>query len=417
MQQPIYRRLIISFLCVLTSIGAVRAQQHYIPALEPSDSTFAISLLTCAPGSDIYELEGHTALRLEYAGTDLTVNWGLFDFNSPGFVYRFVKGETDYSVGVIPTHFFLDAYRQEGRRVTQQILNLSFSQASELISMIDANLHPQNKTYRYNYLLDNCSTRPLTMLEKAVGQKIQLHSSFKALTESRTYRDEMRYFHRNYPWYQFGIDLALGSGLDGKITDRLTMFAPVVMSELIGSATIVSDGRSIPLVKSTEIIVDGPADGPILPPTSWYATPICLAILILLIAIALSVFKRLWRWSRIASLIFDFILFSAMALAGMLIVFLVFVSAHQATSPNWLLLWLTPLALIVPTLQWWSATRKIVRIYHFYNLGASSVLIIIFLIGIQAANPAFYPLILAGMLRSLSNLQLLKKINASKSAK
>lgn len=409
MQQPIYRQLIISLICVLTSIGAVRAQQFFIPALEPDDSTFAISLLTCAPGSDIYELEGHTALRLEYAGTDLTVNWGLFDFNSPGFVYRFVKGETDYSVGVIPTHFFLDAYRQEGRRVTQQTLNLSFSEAAELIRMIDANLHPQNKTYRYNYLLDNCSTRPLTMLEQAVGQKIQLHSSFKALSDSRTFRDEMRYFHRNYPWYQFGVDLALGSGLDGKITDRLTMFAPIVMSELIGSATIVSDGRSISLVKSTEIIVDGPADGPVLPPTQWYASPLFVAILLLLGAAALSfVNTRRGRSSRL----FDFLLFAAIGFAGLIVAFLVFVSTHQASSPNWLLLWLTPLALIVPIFQWWRKTQKIVRLYHCYNIGASSVLILIFLIGIQSANPAFYPLILATMTRSATNLHLYR--NATK---
>lgn len=49
-----------------------------------ADSSTVVSLLTCAPGSIIYELEGHAALRVRQAdGTDITVNWGLFDFKSP----------------------------------------------------------------------------------------------------------------------------------------------------------------------------------------------------------------------------------------------------------------------------------------------------------------------------------------------
>ena len=59
-----------------------------------------VSLITCAPGKEIYQLEGHSALRIKRPGSyDVAVNWGVFDFNAPNFVYRFVKGETDY-IGV-----------------------------------------------------------------------------------------------------------------------------------------------------------------------------------------------------------------------------------------------------------------------------------------------------------------------------
>lgn len=64
-------------------------------AARESDS-LRVSLLTAYPGADIYQLEGHTALRIRHPQRgDYVVNWGLFDFDSPGFVYRFVKGETD----------------------------------------------------------------------------------------------------------------------------------------------------------------------------------------------------------------------------------------------------------------------------------------------------------------------------------
>lgn len=50
------------------------------------------SLLTVAPGNEVYELDGHTGLRYRGTdGTDFVVNWGVFDFNSPNFLYRFVK--------------------------------------------------------------------------------------------------------------------------------------------------------------------------------------------------------------------------------------------------------------------------------------------------------------------------------------
>lgn len=87
-------------------------------------------LLTCAPGADIYSLEGHSGLRLRYGTTDVVANWGMFDFNAPHFVYRFVKGETDYSIGVCPTEYFLLSYAHQQRRVTQQTLNLTPGQVA-----------------------------------------------------------------------------------------------------------------------------------------------------------------------------------------------------------------------------------------------------------------------------------------------
>ena len=66
------------------------------------------SLMTCAPGQEIYSLFGHTAIRYENytRGVDVVFNYGLFSFNTPNFVMRFVKGETDYQLGVIPYEYF-----------------------------------------------------------------------------------------------------------------------------------------------------------------------------------------------------------------------------------------------------------------------------------------------------------------------
>ena len=63
-----------------------------------------VSLLTCFPGQEVFELYGHTAIRItDGAMMDRVYNFGLFSFNQPHFIYRFVKGETDYAVGGYPT--------------------------------------------------------------------------------------------------------------------------------------------------------------------------------------------------------------------------------------------------------------------------------------------------------------------------
>lgn len=74
-----------------------------------STAALRVSLLTCAPGREVYQLEGHTALRLietpdsiTQNDYDIVVNWGVFDFTTPNFVYRFVKGATDYMAVAIP---------------------------------------------------------------------------------------------------------------------------------------------------------------------------------------------------------------------------------------------------------------------------------------------------------------------------
>ncbi|MBK6500729.1 MAG: DUF4105 domain-containing protein [Saprospiraceae bacterium] len=45
-----------------------------------------ISILTCAPGKDIYSIYGHNAIRIlnPDAGTDLVYNYGTFDFKPKG---------------------------------------------------------------------------------------------------------------------------------------------------------------------------------------------------------------------------------------------------------------------------------------------------------------------------------------------
>ena len=377
MSMRLLRFCLFAFMAAFAS--AVNAEE-VVDSVDPGTSDVPqISLITCGPGKDIYELEGHTALRIRHNGMDVAVNYGLFDFDAPNFVYRFVKGETDYMVGAAPFEYFLRQYVREGRDVYEQPLNLSPDAARRLVELLDENLRRENRVYRYNYVKDNCATRPLAMIERAMGDTLALKAG--GYTEGWTFREAMRYYHRNYPWYQFGIDLALGSGIDYVITEREKAFVPVVLMEMMAGCGVVD---------STFVLSAGDKAMP--EPTPWWLTPLAVGIAVLLFAIGIAVRDvrrmKVTRWV-------DACLFGIYGIAGLVIAFLVFVSEHEATSPNWLLLWLNPFCLIVPAFIYIKSCRKLVKLYGIVNFVALFLLIILWPLTGQSGNVAFIPLILA----------------------
>lgn len=64
------------------------------PAQASGLDSVRISLLTCGPHNEVYSLYGHTAIRYENPaqGIDVAINYGMFSFNKPHFILRFVFG-------------------------------------------------------------------------------------------------------------------------------------------------------------------------------------------------------------------------------------------------------------------------------------------------------------------------------------
>ncbi len=387
-------RIFASIILFLTFVSAFRLDA------ENSDTIPRISLITCHAGADVYELCGHTALRIQYNGNDDVVNYGLFDFDSSNFVYRFVKGETDYLVGAYPFKYFIREYQRNNRRVVEQQLNITPEQAWEIIKLLSINLRPENRVYRYNYVKNNCATLPIGIIEKAVGDSITFSTPTIPGSEEWSFRDEMRHFHRNYPWYQFGIDLALGVGLDYRLPLREKMFAPEALEQMMYGATITdSIGNKIPIVSETLIINNGTPNGAQLEPTPWYLTPMVACSLLFAIILAFTIRdilrKKVTRW-------IDCSLFTLFGLMGCLLTFLIFISVHEATSPNYLYIWLNPLCFIAAIGVWLKKCKNILICYHFINFVALLSLMTAWQWLGQSANIAFLSLIMCSLVRSFN---------------
>ena len=351
---------------------------------EVVDSTLTISLITCYPGEEIYELCGHSAIRVRGNGVDSVWNYGIFDFNQPNFVYRFVKGETDYKGASYPFAWFMPEYVRSGRKVVEQDINFTPEETRAMLYLLRTSVLPDRATYRYNYIKDNCSTRILNQLDSASTVEIIYPDSVRY----GTFRNEMRAYHEGYPWYQFGIDVALGSGLDEKIGSRGEMFVPVEMMRNAASARF-SDGR--PLVKATRVLNEG-TETAVLPPTPWGLSPLfwswILAFIIGCVIVASLMKGRLY-------LPVYAVWFSILGLAGCLVAFLVFISVHESTSPNVLILWLNPLQFLFLLAVGVRQLRALGMVMAIYNTVACGMLMIFYPFYPQSFNPAFFPLLLA----------------------
>lgn len=367
------------------------------------------SLVTCWPGPEIYELEGHEALRIKGIGPegepiDSVWNYGVFDFNAPNFVYRFVKGETDYMVWGYPFSWFMPQYMERGSRVVEQVLRLTPEETLRLLRMLRTNALESNRTYRYNYVRDNCSTRVAVMLDSAVAPRRIIYPSE---TQFTTFREAMRYYHRNYPWYQFGIDLALGSGIDREITSRREIFAPMRFMDLASGASFAGSGT--PLVEHTRVLYNGMSDAT-LPPTPWYLTPMAVSVLLLLISAGVALYE--WRRRRIVKWWMT-LFFTLLGLMGCVVWFLVFCSSHDSTSPNILFLWLTPLQFVPATMIWWRRTRPVAVAMAVVDILVIVVMVSVWPLQVQSTNPAVFPLWAATLILSAAYAMLYPRIYMS----
>ena len=394
-------------LCALCATGTLEAAPELpfpaepVPSQEQQEDSVRVSLVTFYPGSEPHNIWGHSEIRVQQGPVDLYFNYGVFDFQAPAFMWRFMLGETDYMCMPVPRAYA--TLGMEGRRMVEQELNLPQDRAIAVRNFLWYNAQPENRTYRYKFLSDNCSTRPRDIIEMAAGEGLQ----YPAMGDTAvTYRDILAHYCRNYAWEKFGIDLVLGWDVDTVLDQRATMFIPMILMDAVADATIRTDSLNVPLVKATTVPVDASTAGKVKPPTPWYISPMAVALLVLLLTLLVS--GHDWH-RRDVSRWFDTMLFSTAGLAGCLLFFLIFFSTHEANSPNINIAWLHPLLLMLAVLPWFKKTRNAARWLHALNALVVALLMLAWPWQPQVGNIAFFPLIAALVTRSLTNVWLLGK--------
>ena len=369
------------FLFILSCLLYANAQAYNTENLQ-------VSLLTVMPrANEVYTVYGHTALRFfdPVQQIDVVFNWGTFDFEAPHFLYRFVRGETDYFLSTSDYARFLFAYQMGNSTVVEQLLDLSTEGKEALIEKLSINLLPENRVYRYNFLFDNCTTRVRDLIEQSSPEL-----EYPAQEEKTTFRKLIHSCTQPYPWMTFGIDLLVGAGADSLISVRQELFLPVNLEKILDAT---------PLVVSSEQVLTAVPEPDV--QLKFWESPLIVGYIILLIYIIIAIASRLKR--RPFKGWFAPLFFIAGA-TGCLAAFMAAFSCHPCMWPNWNLLWLHPLHLIGFAGCFLKTPRRWIRWYH----AANCVVLLGVLAGWywipQGLNPANIPFVIGLGVGSLSYL-------------
>jgi hypothetical protein len=263
----IARKLFLALLLLGAAFGRVPAQTPpvYATAVAPMPgSQITVTLVTFGLGEEVFERFGHNALWFHDASTlqDSAYHWGLFSFGEPGFLVRFLTGETKYWMGGMDARLLIESERSRGRPITLQRLNLTPEQAIKLRDYVRWNALDANKFYRYDYFGDNCSTRLRDALDRALGGAIRRATDSAKTT--LTYRRESVRLTGGEPPVQAGIDIALGRPADVPLTKWESFFIPMRMRDALRDIRVAGpDGAEVPLVAQEQIVPLPPDAKPI----------------------------------------------------------------------------------------------------------------------------------------------------------
>lgn len=297
-----------------------------------------ISVLTCTPGEELYSLFGHSAIRVSDSvlGIDYVFNYGTFDFNTPNFYLKFMRGELEYMLSVSHYDYFIAEYYRDGRGITEQVLKLTQQERNRLFEALSDNYRPENRAYKYHFFYDNCATRVRDIVTYNIGLTVEFPD--KETYSTMSFRDALAVYLINRPWTRFGLNLLLGLPTDDKLNSSTVQFLPDFLMDQFSDARVNEDGRH--LVSSTSKLMDRRT----VESKAGVFTP---AFVISILAVMVLAHTLLSRKQGKSTRVINLTLFSICSVIGLLIVFLWFFTSHSVTGPNWNILWAHPLYLLL----------------------------------------------------------------------
>ncbi len=319
-----------------------------------------ISLLTCGPGSQLYAAFGHSALWVNDPAMeiDAVYNFGTFDFNTPYFYLKFLRGKLDYALSVSDSANFMEEYREENRWVYRQELSISHEQLQSFYDSLEVLRKPANRFYRYDFFRNNCSNRLTDLIVFFAADSSRLDSLQRST--GKTYRQALRPYIGGREWLSLGINLLLGPFSDQKMTARQSTFLP---------DKLMDEMQKTGLAKSRKLLNAETFGLPAVKEVS-------LAMILIWLLVFALVIEALWlRTSPEFSKRIDMVLFAFSGLLGLLFAFLWVGSDHVSMHVNLNLIWANPFNLLA-ALAIYKNQNKVLKVYLvLYSLSLFFLLI------------------------------------------
>ena len=343
------------FFCVFLLISEINFGQALSSYAE-------VSIITCAPGNELYSTFGHSAIRIKdpVLRIDKVYNYGTFNFETPGFYMKFTRGKLDYMLSVSPYRYFVMSYMQEKRAIKEQVLNLSCPQKIAIFHALKINALPENMYYRYDFLKDNCSTRVLKIISDALKDSLILPEKLSGKQQS--YREMLMPYLNEKDWERFGINLALGRPVDEIVSVKDASFLPDYLKVIFDKSQIKTAAGTKQFVKQENLLYL-PAEE--MTRDSLTFTPHRVFWIFLIFILALTIFEIKYEKQF---LILDKTLFFIFGFIGLNILFLWFFTDHSSVVSNQNIIWASPFYFIAAFLLKRNSKKYLKFFFLLYSI-------------------------------------------------
>ncbi|PWA07485.1 lipoprotein N-acyltransferase Lnb domain-containing protein [Flavobacterium psychrotolerans] len=310
-----------------------------------------VSILTCGSGEELYSIYGHTAIRVldSINGIDVVYNYGNFDFGTPNFYPKFVKGDLQYFASASSFQDFISDYVYDNRDVFEQNLLISLDQKQRLFDEINASLYSDEKFYTYKFIDKNCTTMVLNKVNAVFGSTVVT----KKLNIDVSYRTVLYSYLDNHFFENLGINIIFGKKTDAPATK---LFLP---KELMDNLKI-SRFNNKPIVE--EVLVLNKKNPEKVPVSYWNNFYFFSFLLLIILVLNRKVIHLVY--------------FSILGSMGVFLTLVGFYSLHHEVSQNYNILLFNPSLLLLVYSNIRKKNKWIVNLSYF-NMASLAVYLVV----------------------------------------
>ncbi|MDR2631857.1 MAG: DUF4105 domain-containing protein [Spirochaetaceae bacterium] len=328
-----------------------------------------IKVVEIGPGDDFFSWWGHLVIMVdnELTGKSLCYDFGVFSFDDPHLIRNFLKGDLNYKILVSAAQDDLEWYIKNNCTITLYTLNLDNSQKEQTAAALNRNVLPENRNYLYKIFTDNCVTKTIVIIDRALdGKFIEKYKNEKGRFTLREHAG--RYLYRSVVLYVV-LNFIMGEETDRPVSRYEEMYLPSEFAAaLVDFAYADVNGTIRPLVSGIEKInvsIGRPAVLPGPPHGSLYAflAGMTGAVVFML----LGMFGKKNRGAGIVLYVTQSLMALCWAVMGTVLFYAMFFSHHTYTYNNLNIIYANPLLFAGVPLGILCAVTKHERKRAFYS--------------------------------------------------
>nr|WP_315233684.1 DUF4105 domain-containing protein [uncultured Flavobacterium sp.] len=310
-------------------------------SIELSKNT-QVSVLTCGTGNESYSLFGHTAIRVRDTvnAIDVVYNYGAFDFNTPNFVMKFIKGDLQYFAVADSYPDFINQYQYEKRSVYEQELNIPSALKQKLFDNLNTSLASGESHYTYKFIDKNCTS----MVVDIINKTLDTIAIVKKSDTDITYRTILYPYFDNHFYEKLGTSIIFGKKVDGMGTQ---LFLPFELQKSLKKVSF----QNHPLAQENKTLLEFENEAP----GSWWNN---IYTYILFLGFIVLINKKS----------IDLFYLILIAIIGLFFTFVGFYSSHLELGYNYNILLFNP-TLVGLLYFYWTKNKK-----GIYNLALFNTL-------------------------------------------